>query len=115
MRRSWLRRKRKVWVILALGLATSWALITALTFALTPAEGRWAAQWASGAIAGCALMMFIAVRESPPGSIERWQDGAFGEAATAKALGKLPPGWEALHDLRRSSLASPSSARRSRL
>ena len=100
MRRSWLRRKRKVWVLLALGLAVTWVVLTVLVFALTPAEGRATATWASGFIAGGAVMVFIAVREAPPGSIERWQEGAYGESATAKALDKLPPGWEVLHDLR---------------
>lgn len=100
MRRSWLRRKRRLWVVSALVLAAIWAALTAFMFVLTPTEARELAVWVSGVIAGCALMMFVAVRETPPGSIERWQEGAYGESATAKELEKLPSGWEVLHDLR---------------
>ncbi len=100
MRRSWLRRKRKVWVLLGLGLFGAWLLLTVLVFALTPAAGRWAAVWVSGFIGGAALISIVALREDPPGSIERWLEGAYGEGATARALEKLPRDWHVLHDLR---------------
>lgn len=100
MRRNWLRRKRKVWVLLGLGLFAVWLALTVLVFALTPTRGHWAATWASGFVAGGAVITVIALRESPPGSIEKWQEGAYGEAGTAKVLRKLPSSWDVLHDLR---------------
>lgn len=100
MRRSWLRRKRKLWVLVSLGLAAIWLLLTVLVFAMTPPTGQWAATWASGFIAGAAFAVVIALRESPPGSIEMWQEGAYGEAGTAKVLERLPASWDVLHDLR---------------
>ena len=100
MRRSWLRRKRKLWFFLSLGHFVLWLGATVLLLALTPSEVRWGAVWASGFGAGTAFTMIIALRESPPANIESWQDGAYGEANTARALEKLPSGWDVLHDLR---------------
>jgi len=102
MRKHWLHRKRKVWWALAGGLLVLWLAFHVILSATAPADSRVAGvwMWSSGFIAGTAVMTFIAVRMSPPGSVERWQEGAYGEAATAKELEKLPRGWEAMHDLR---------------
>lgn len=98
MRKSWLRRKRKIWIWLAVALVTFWLLSSVVAIAAMPGRPVLAA-WLSGFAAGLAATLFVAVRESPPGSVERWQEGAFGEAATAKQLQRLPSGWEVLHDL----------------
>lgn len=100
MRRNWLRRKRKLWLGVACFLVLTWVGITWLVLTFTPPEGRWMAVWASGFVAGGAVITFVALREDPPSSIANWQEGAWGEAATAKALTKLPSGWSVLHDLR---------------
>ncbi|GEN80522.1 hypothetical protein N867_05660 [Actinotalea fermentans ATCC 43279 = JCM 9966 = DSM 3133] len=100
LRRNWLRRKRTLWVVATLVLAVCWWALSALVFALTPPEGDGFATWTSGLVAGSFVALLIAARDTPPGSIERWQEGAYGEAATAKALDRLPRDWDVLHDLR---------------
>lgn len=100
MRRSWLRRKRKVWLYLSLGLFVAWVALTVLAFALMPARPEWGPIWVSGLFGGSALTLVVAGRQTPPASIESWQDGAYGEGWTAKALEKLPASWDVLHDLR---------------
>lgn len=55
-----------------------------------------------GMLSGGALAMYIAMRESPPGWIENYQIGAWGEARTAKALRPLlTQGWTIVHDIAR--------------
>lgn len=100
MRKSWLRRKRRLWVGLAAVLAVIWVTWTAGCFLVAPAEQRGMAFWMSGLMAGGCMTLFVIARDMPPASIENWQQGAFGEAETAKVLAKLPPEWAVLHDLR---------------
>ena len=53
-----------------------------------------------GVWAGAAMSFWMMARHSPPGWIERWQQGAYGEQATAKQLRELGrEGWVVLHDL----------------
>lgn len=55
-----------------------------------------------GLWAGAAMSFWLMARESPPGWIEQWQQGAFGEQATGKVLKELErEGWMVLHDLPR--------------
>jgi len=61
---------------------------------------RSALYWA-GLATGAVMTMILRFRESPPGYIEPWQLGAWGEQATAKALRPLQSeGWTLLHDRR---------------
>jgi len=43
-------------------------------------------RWASGFLIGCFFAMFVIMRMSPPGWIEKWQDGAWGEQWTGNVL-----------------------------
>lgn len=53
-----------------------------------------------GVIAGCALTIYVALRDEPPQYIENWRTGAHGEARTAKALKSLTAdGWTIRHDV----------------
>jgi hypothetical protein len=53
-----------------------------------------------GVFAGCMFAMCLITWMSPPGWIENWQSGAWGEQSTAKVLRTLEPeGWVVLHDL----------------
>jgi hypothetical protein len=55
----------------------------------------------SGVCWGVAGMAWFALRHSPPGFVDNWQQGAWGEEFTAAELAQLPhPEWEAVHDLR---------------
>lgn len=98
MRKSWLRRKRKLWVWLVIGLVSFWILFSAGAVVALP-ERPVLAAWLSGLVGGAAVALFVVTRETPPTSVERWLDGALGEQATAKQLQKLPDDWEVLHDL----------------
>lgn len=98
MRKSWLRRKRKVFIWVAVVLAVFWVVVSVAAFALL-ADRPVLAAWISGLFGGGAMTLFVTVRQAPPGSVENWSDGAYGEAATAKQLDRLPEGWEVLHDL----------------
>jgi hypothetical protein len=70
---------------------------SALLAATRPSWGYWC-----GFFAGAFLAMTAALYESPPGWIEQWQVGAWGEQWTAKEVAKLTAaGWIMLHDLRR--------------
>lgn len=56
--------------------------------------------WVSGVFAGAALCFYLFARLSPPGWIENWQAGAWGEESTARALAPLEAeGWIVTHDL----------------
>jgi hypothetical protein len=49
------------------------------------------------------MAVTVALHQSPPGWVENWQVGAWGEEWTAKEVAKLAAaGWVMLHDLRRS-------------
>ncbi len=92
--RSWRRRHRRLFVVLAL------VCLVACVGSFYGAQS-WPSQgWLFGVFAGCALTFFVIVWLTPPGWIENWQSGAWGEQATAKALRALEhDGWVVLHDL----------------
>lgn len=92
--RSWRRRKRKVFAVL--GIFSGSVIVLSLV-----AADRWpSAAWTFGLFAGAALALWMIAFLSPPGWIDNWQTGAWGEQATAKALRKLQrEGWVILHDL----------------
>ena len=49
---------------------------------------------------GTACTAWIAIRNSPPGFVAYWQQGAWGEEFTADELAQLPKReWQVLHDL----------------
>lgn len=92
--RSWRRRNRKLFLAVAaicgsvivgsFAIATIWPLLA----------------WIAGVFAGAALCFYLFARMSPPGWIENWQVGAWGEEATAAALAPLKTeGWVVTHDL----------------
>jgi hypothetical protein len=58
--------------------------------------------WAGGALFGVFIGIWIAIRETPPRYIEKWQVGAEGERKTARALRRLErKGWTVRHDVQR--------------
>jgi hypothetical protein len=58
------------------------------------------AAWTAGAMFGLGAALVIAVRESPPWYIEKWQVGAEGERKTEKVLKKLEQSrWLVAHDV----------------
>lgn len=65
------------------------------TVALHPAHIAFYVGFTIGATVG----MLLALADSLPHHIERWRTGAEGERATAKALKRLPPGWQVVHDI----------------
>jgi len=74
-----------------------WGVLLASFFAAQ----RWpSAGWLCGLFGGMAITFWLIARLSPPGWIENWQSGAYGEQETAKALRALErDGWIVLHDL----------------
>jgi Nuclease-related domain len=91
-RRAW---RRRIWWAFALVAALE--LAVGLGFALLfhpPHVGFFV-----GLTVGATVGMLMALGDSPPQHIERWRSGAEGEKATAKALRKLPAGWEVVHDI----------------
>ena len=92
--RSWRRRKWKLFAVLALICV----VVGVVTF---QAAQRWPSQgWTFGMFAGMFFAGFLILRMSPPGWIENWQVGAWGEESTAKALRVLEDdGWVVMHDL----------------
>lgn len=92
--RSWRRRNRKLlWTV-----AVVCAAVVLTSFV---AAQHWPnLAWPLGLLGGAALAFAVIARLSPPGWIENWQSGAWGEQATAKALRPLEDaGWIVLHDL----------------
>ena len=58
------------------------------------------AAWTAGAMFGLGAALVIAMRESPPWYIEKWQLGAQGERKTEKVLKKLERSqWLVVHDI----------------
>lgn len=56
--------------------------------------------WILGVMGGMVVGLYLTLRLSGPGWIENWQQGVWGEQATAKALRPLERGgWVVLHDL----------------
>lgn len=92
--RSWRRRNRKLFAVVAL---ICWGLLALSFFAAQ----QWEAQaFAFGLLGGAAVAFWLFARLSPPGWIENWQSGAWGEQATAKELKALDIEiWVVLHDL----------------
>jgi hypothetical protein len=80
-----------------------WAIAAATligSVVLSRAEPSWA-YWC-GVGAGAVMTLTVALYNTPPGWVEHWQEGAWGEEWTAKETGKLTiAGWVVLHDLRR--------------
>lgn len=92
--RSWRRRNRKLF--LAVGAVCVSVIVGSFAIATT-----WPSlAWIAGVFAGAALCFYFFARMSPPGWIENWQAGAWGEVATAAALAPLEAeGWIVTHDL----------------
>ena len=94
-RRAWLRQTRRVWVVAA-GVSVGVLAMIYAYFAWLPGDQ----QWICGFVGGAFVMAIIALRQSPPGVVERWQEGAWGEEATAKELSRLDlQEWVVLNDL----------------
>lgn len=93
LRKDWLRRNRKFFGILA-GILI---LIGAAANAGFLLLGQ---PWMGGLFSGAVLTFWVLIRQSPPGWIENWQLGAWGEQKTAKELSRLPESWVVLHDVR---------------
>src|SRR2546425_1787774 len=56
--------------------------------------------WGMGLICGVGAGVWMTMRDSPPGYIEKWHDGAEGERKTEKALRKLDrAGLRVVHDV----------------
>lgn len=96
MRKVWRRRARRR----LLAFNAAFALVVVLPITLYGAHHvHW--RWFAGVVAGGWLSTLIGLREFPPGHIERWQEGAWGEEWTAKELRPLShEGWTVLHDRR---------------
>lgn len=91
---AWRRRNRRLFTI----AGTLFLLIGAGSWILQTIWPPFA--WFSGLICGSLLGLYMFARLSPPAWIENWQDGAWGEEATAKALKPLvKAGWTLLNDL----------------
>lgn len=92
--RSWRRRNWKLFAVLGL-------ICVVVGVATFQAAHRWPSQgWTFGMLFGCVFSLFFFARMSPPGWIENWQVGAWGEESTAKALRVLEDdGWVVMHDL----------------
>lgn len=95
LRKEWLRRTRRVWLIVALAGAAFVAVFAAV-LALFPGDHEWMVGFAAGGLVG----VLISLRASPPQRIASWEEGAWGEEKTAKELVALErSGWLVLHDL----------------
>lgn len=92
--RSWRKRNRTLFV--CSGLVCGAVVVGSLV-----AAHRWEAHgWVLGLLAGAALAVWAILRITPPGWIENWQTGAWGERDTARVLRPLErDGWVVLHDL----------------
>lgn len=92
--RHWRRRNRRLFIVLGI-ICTTVVLASFVAARVWPAHG-----WLLGFLGGGAMAFFVLARISPPGWIENWQSGAWGEQATAKVLRELErEGWTVLHDL----------------
>ena len=92
--RSWRRRNRKVLYAVA-------AICSLVNVGSYLVAVRWpGVAWLAGVLGGVALAFWLIARWSPPGWIENWQTGAWGEQATAKVLTNLDDDqWVVMHDL----------------
>jgi len=74
-------------------------LVVSLAFGLAGTLVSGPARFWMGLLCGATLSMFVALRESPPFHIEKWQQGSDGERRTARALRSLPRDrWSMWHD-----------------
>lgn len=88
---TWRRRLRLIWLVL---FATAAGLGLAGWFA--PGQAKWYLAF----VAGGAVGVTVALRDTPPSYIEAWRVGQEGERRTAKRLKRLrAAGWFAWHDL----------------
>lgn len=95
LRRTWLRKRRRVFVLIG-------AILFGIAVAGSAYDRWWSGRFGfiSGVCWGVAGMAWFALRHSPPGFVDNWQQGAWGEEFTASELAQLPhPGWVAMHDL----------------
>lgn len=92
--RSWRRRNWRVFLVV--GVVCGAFLLGSLAASIV--LPRFA--WALGLVGGVAFAFFMTAWISPPGWVENWQLGAWGEEATGKELrGLEAEGWVVLHDL----------------
>ena len=95
LRKAWLRQSRARLV----GVAVVFAAIGVAGSAFDRAwYGRFGVL--TGLVWGTVITAWVALRNSPPGFIAYWQQGAWGEQFTADELAQLPRhDWEIVHDL----------------
>jgi hypothetical protein len=95
--RQWRAEHRRLFV----GGALVVLIICVVTF--VPAHQHpW--PYLGGMLSGSVFVFYILVRESPPGWIDNYLTGSFGEQRTAKALTPLlDRGWVIVHDLARAN------------
>ena len=95
--KAWRRRNRGRFLILA-------AVLAPMVIGVNVAAVRWSSfHWGAGLVTGMVVAMFVIARISPPPWIENWQDGAFGEQWTGRALRELESqSWCIFHDLKAS-------------
>lgn len=92
--KAWRRRARKKFLLVAAVFAVP--AVVANVAAARWHSWIWFAGWTTGAVMG----LLVALLSSPPAWIENWQDGAWGEEWTAKALAPLlREGGRIVHDL----------------
>jgi hypothetical protein len=95
LRKVWLRNRRGRFLVLGLGLAVVAAAITAFDTWWFGRPGI-----LTGAAWGSCSAVWFALRNTPPGFVEHWQKGAWGEQFTADELAQLPSqAWVPIHDL----------------
>ncbi len=93
-RRSWRRSTRRVLAI-GCGPFVVGGLVVLVVYGHPLA-------WAGGALFGAFVGIWIAIRETPPRYVEKWQAGAEGERKTARTLMRLESkGWTVRHDVQR--------------
>lgn len=92
--RSWRLRQRRLFAVVA-------CICGGVMLASFVAAQAWPrGGWIFGVFGGAALAFWVLACLSPPGWIENWQSGAWGEQATATVLRGLEErGWVVLHDL----------------
>ncbi|HRW18449.1 MAG TPA: nuclease-related domain-containing protein [Dermatophilaceae bacterium] len=94
MRTEWLRRKRRFFALVGLGLL---AAAVVLNLLLVPLGGMWT--WNAGLLTGILLALWMTARDSPPSAVENWLIGSWGEQRTERELRRLPPQWSVFHDI----------------
>lgn len=95
LRKGWLRRTRRYFLVLAAILIVAVGLVTWLAVV----QGTFVGWWIAGMGFGVALAAWVLLRDSPPPAIENWLLGSWGEEATGKALRRLPSEWQVRHDI----------------